>query len=160
MISGFTMARITFVFATFLIVLGLIGYFGDAGGQGAVEQEATSNSSDTQSIAGGPSPKKRSVTALIPAFTGALILLAGLCALVEGWRMHAMHAAAAIALLGFIASGGRSIMGLVKLASNETDVNVRSLTFVCLMAILCVTYLVLCIRSFIQARRQKQLATS
>ncbi|CAL1124847.1 unnamed protein product [Cladocopium goreaui] len=157
---GNPMARITFVFAAFLIVLGLFGYFGDSGGQGAVDPETIPNSSETQPSAGEPAPSKRSVTALIPAFTGILLMLAGLIALVEGWRKHAMHAAAAIALLGFIAAGGRSIMGLVKLASPEADVNIRSLTFVCIMAILCGTYLVLCIRSFIEARRQKQLATT
>lgn len=154
------MARITLVFAAFLIFLGLFGYFGDSGVQGAIDPEAIPNSSETQPSAGEPAPNKRSVTALIPAFTGVLLLLCGLVALVERWRMHAMHAAAAIALLGFIAAGGRGTMGLAKLASSEADVNVRSLTFVCIMAILCATYLVLCVRSFIQARRQKQVATS
>ena len=69
------MSKITIAVGAFLIVLGLIGYFGT----GMV-----------------------SWTALIPALFGLPLTLLGLLALQEGWRKHAMHAAVIIGLVGFL----------------------------------------------------------
>jgi uncharacterized membrane protein len=68
-------SKITIAVGAFLIVLGLIGYFGT----GMV-----------------------SWTALIPALFGLPLTLLGLLALQEGWRKHAMHAAVIIGLVGFL----------------------------------------------------------
>jgi hypothetical protein len=54
----------------------------------------------------------RSVTALIPAFVGLPLLLLGFLAFKEKMRKHAMHAAAAIGLLGFVAAAARLIIVL------------------------------------------------
>ena len=101
---------------------------------------------------------KRSVTALIPAFTGGLLFIFGVIALNEKWRMHGMHGAVLIGLLGFLAAGGRAATGLGKLMSADAAVNMRSLFFVSMMAILCGVYVVLCVNSFIQARKRRREA--
>jgi hypothetical protein len=93
---------------------------------------------------------------LIPAFAGGLLLLCGVVALNEKARMHAMHAAVLVGLLGFLAAGGRGAMGLMKLLSEGADVNRRSLVFVWLMALLCGVFVVLCVNSFIQARKRQR----
>ncbi len=54
----------------------------------------------------GSDPDKQSVTALIPAFFGAALIVCGLLAFAKKWRKHAMHAAAGIGLLGFLAAAG------------------------------------------------------
>lgn len=158
--AGCTMARVTIIFAALLVILGLVGYFGESSAGGQTTQPPTVGSVEPDAVPNVPETKKRSVTALIPTFTGILLLIPGLLALHDTWRMHAMHGAAVVALLGFLAAGGRSAMGLLKLFSSEGDVNLRSLTFVCLMALLCGSFLALCINSFIQARRQRQPAIS
>src|SRR5438045_2256338 len=56
----------------------------------------------------------RSVTALIPAFAGALLLICGIAALNPAMRMHAMHGAAVVGVLGVIAPLGRIIPQAMK----------------------------------------------
>ena len=140
------MAKITLIFAALLILLGAIGYFGEPG---AKEKESASSASEVSA------PPKRSVTALIPAFAGILLLICGGLAFDESRRMHAMHGAVLVGLLGFLAAAGRGTMGLVKLMS-DADVNRRSLLFVWLMAILCAVFVAMCVRSFIEARKRRQ----
>lgn len=89
-----------------------------------------------------------SITALIPAFFAAPLALAGLAARREGWRKHAMHAAALIALLGAGGALSRAIPGV--LATGELRLaSVSQL----LMGAALLVYLALCVRSFILARR-------
>lgn len=89
-------------------------------------------------------------TALIPAPFGLLIALCGYLAQRPGFRKHMMHAAIIIALLGAVGSG----MQLPKVLGDAD----RSLaaTEMSLMLGGCVVYIVLCVRSFIQARRSRQ----
>jgi hypothetical protein len=95
----------------------------------------------------GAEPEHRSVTAFIPAFLGLL-------ALKESMLKHAMHAAAALGLLGFLAALGRIIQ---KLATGGT-VEGRAGTSTVLMAVLCGVFVALCVNSFIQARRRRRAA--
>jgi len=127
------MARTTIVLALILILLGLGTYFG--------------------SWAANPSP-----TALIPAVVGVLLLACGLAALQPGWRKHAMHAAASIGLLGGLAASGRGIMAVAKLAQGA-DVNTTALVAVLIMAAVCWLLVVLCVNSFIAARRRQAVAS-
>lgn len=150
------MAKVTIVFALLLIVVGLVGYFGASAAEKPAEPAADA-ASEAADAAESP---KRSVTALIPAFAGGLLLLCGVAALNEKARMHAMHAAVLVGLLGFLAAGGRGAMGLMKLLSDDADVNRRSLAFVGMMALLCGVYVVLCVNSFIQARRRRKTGLS
>jgi len=85
-----------------------------------------------------------SVTALIPAFVGLPILIVGLVALKESARKHAMHAAAGLALLGFLAAAGRLI-------SAGPSTSAAGISVLILAAITGV-FLALCIKSFADAR--------
>lgn len=155
------MAKTTIFFGILLIVLGAVGYFGtpldDSGSADDPAQTETVDGAPAETDDGEPK-SKRSVTALIPAMVGGLLLLCGLLAMQEGMRMHAMHAAVIVGLLGALAGLGRGCMGLGKFMSGDPSLNMRSFTFVWLMAIICIVYVALCIRSFIEARRQRQQA--
>ena len=90
-----------------------------------------------------------SVTTLIPAFAGVPILLMGLLSLNDSFRKLAMHLVALLALVGFLLPTGRLTVQLAKGAEFKL-VAVSSLI---LMAALCGLLFLLCLRSFIQARR-------
>lgn len=96
-------------------------------------------------------PGHRSPTALIPTFDGVFILIGGLLALNPKLRMHAMHVAVLFGLIGFIAAAGGLIarrpsgLGLIDMLG---------------MLILTGIFTVLCVRSFIAARRTRLAASS
>jgi hypothetical protein len=96
-----------------------------------------------------------SVTALIPAAFGIVIALAGLIARDERRRMHAIHGAVVVALLGFLGS----VRGLVQIADVFDGTATRPAAVIAqsVMALLTLGYLVLAIRSFIAARRNSKL---
>jgi predicted MFS family arabinose efflux permease len=56
---------------------------------------------------------RTSITALIPAFFGAVFVILALVARNEHARKHAMHAAVALGLLGALASLGRAVPAVV-----------------------------------------------
>jgi uncharacterized membrane protein len=90
-----------------------------------------------------------SVTALIPAFVGVPLLLLGVGArMKESLRKHLMHAAAAVGLLGFLGSFGR-------LASKGFAGAPAAVASQAIMAGLCLLFVVLCVNSFVQARRAR-----
>ncbi len=93
-----------------------------------------------------------SITALIPAFFGLPIALLGVLALSDAYRKHAMHAVAVLALLGLLAPTARLVMQLVRGA----DVAWLPLLSLVLMAFLSGGLLALCVKSFIDARRQAE----
>lgn len=123
--------RLTIVFGLILIALALVGYFG------APEEG-------------------RSPTALIPAGVGVPMLVCGALALKDRLRMHAMHVAVLLALLGALAAGGRGLMKVGTLFSDEPDANRRATSFVLLMAGICLVYVALGVRSFVAARKARQ----
>ena len=93
-----------------------------------------------------------SVTALIPAFVGVPLMILGWLALLKPQvRMHVMHAAVVLALLGFLASLGRFISVMIKNPRLGAGSGATLL-----MAIICGVYVALCVRSFIAARRARQ----
>jgi fucose 4-O-acetylase-like acetyltransferase len=94
-----------------------------------------------------------SPTALIPAAFGALLVVAGVLARDAGKRMHAMHAAVVIALLGFLGSA-RGLLGLGKVLDG-TAVRPAAIVAQTIMALLTLGYIVVAVRSFIQARRAR-----
>ena len=90
---------------------------------------------------------RTSITALIPAFVGLPILVLGALALKHSIRKHAMHGAAALATLGFLAAVGR--MASAGLNTSPAGVSVLFMTlFTGGLALLCV-------KSFVDARRQR-----
>ncbi len=89
-----------------------------------------------------------SLTALIPAFFGLPLGLAGAVALRDSLRKHAMHAAAGIALLGALGALGRALPGL-NLSEPLRLATISQLT----MGFGLLIFIALCVRSFIAARR-------
>lgn len=96
---------------------------------------------------------KASVTALIPAFFGIILILLGILARTkENLRKHLMHAAVLVALLGFLATAGRLVSKLGELTYSAAVVSQIATAVVCLF------FVVLAIKSFADARRGKESA--
>lgn len=151
------MAKWSILFGLLLTGLGLVGYFGTdpnamttetAKPAAAKADEKASSGSEAQP----PAKSGRSKTALIPSVVGLLLLICGTLGLDERMRKHAMHGAAGVALLGFLAAG-------VRLGSKLGDIfagNIsRPMMFIILMAVLCLAYVLLSVRSFIAARKAR-----
>jgi fucose 4-O-acetylase-like acetyltransferase len=99
-------------------------------------------------LTGGVSP-----TALIPAAFGLLFVLAGVLARDDRKRMHAMHAAVVIALLGFVGSF-RGLLGLGKVFDGTAE-RPAAIVAQTIMAVLTLGYIIVAVRSFIQARKAR-----
>jgi hypothetical protein len=92
-------------------------------------------------------------TALIPCIFGILFLVFGLLARKDNLRKHVMHAAVLIALLAFLGTA-RSIPHLPELF-NGTAEKPAAIVTQSVNAGLSLLYIVLAVRSFIQARRAR-----
>ncbi len=132
------MPVVSILFGILLIGLGVWGYWGGELGLWAP--------------LGLAPPEHLSLTALIPAYVGAALVVLGLLALKASLLKHAMHVAAMIGLLGLLAAGGRLVSSLASKGRAE-GVSGASLS---LMMLLCAVFLALCVNSFIQARRRRR----
>ncbi|CAN5666358.1 hypothetical protein BH11VER1_BH11VER1_17030 [soil metagenome] len=122
------MAKISFLFGALLIALGVFSY-------GAAESKA--------------------VTALIPAFFGLVMLILGwIASRGAAANKHAMHVAAILNLLGAGAGLSRGIPNISKYLGGDHSAWLKALSQGG-MGLLCLVFLVLCIRSFITARRNR-----
>lgn len=123
------MAKTTILVGLVLIVMGIGSYFGS----GMV-----------------------SITALIPAFFGIPIALLGVAAQDESRRKHAMHGAIVLALLGFLGS----VPGLLKVGTllDGTAARPMATAMQSIMAVMLAVFIVLCVRSFIAARKAREAA--
>jgi len=92
-------------------------------------------------------------TALIPCIFGILFLVFGLLARKDNLRKHVMHAAVLIALLAFLGTA-RSLHHLPELFSGTAE-KPASIITQSLNAGLSLLYIILAVRSFIQARRAR-----
>jgi hypothetical protein len=91
-----------------------------------------------------------SATALIPAFFGIVLAVLGAAAgAKENLRKHLMHAAVAVGLIGFILPAGRLISRIGDLTLTAAVVSQI------LMALVCLIFVILCIKSFADARRNR-----
>jgi len=92
-------------------------------------------------------------TALIPAALGVLIAGAGLVARNPRLRMHAMHVAVLVALLGVLGC----IPGVLALPSLLAGTAPRPVAVVAQVVtfVLCLAFVVSAVRSFIEARRSR-----
>lgn len=88
-------------------------------------------------------------TALIPSGFGIVLLICGFLAANENRRMMAMHIAVLIGLLGAIGV----IPNLMKESQPTAALVSKVVTLV-----LCVVFVGLCVRSFIQARKAREAA--
>ena len=92
-----------------------------------------------------------SVTALIPAFFGLVMVACGAIAQAsESLRKHLMHVAVVVALIGFILTAGRLAMKIADITVSPAVLSQAS------MALVCLVFVILAIRSFAAARRSDQ----
>jgi hypothetical protein len=92
-------------------------------------------------------------TALIPCIFGFLFLVFGFLARKDNLRKHVMHAAVLIALLAFLGTA-RSLSHLPELLNGTAEKPAAIITQ-SLNAGLSLLYIILAVRSFIQARRAR-----
>lgn len=96
-----------------------------------------------------------SITALIPAFFG--IVFAGLGFLArsnEAMRKHAMHAALLLALLG-LAGSFSGLIALIGAVTGTMPERMAAAVSQSVMAVLCIVFLIVGIKSFIAARKER-----
>ncbi len=124
------MAKVTIVFAVLLIVLGLAGYLGT----------------------GSQHP-----TALIPTWFGLALGIFGVLAISpsEGRRKLFMHINVTIGLVGFIGGAVEAMRGYLHSKSAGIEPNQIALASKVTMTVLLLIYVILCVRSFIAARRAR-----
>lgn len=125
------MARTTILFAALLIALGVGAYF----------------------VTG-----MQSWTALIPSIAGALLGICGVIALDPNKRKHAMHAAVLLAVLGCAGGAPGVIKALKWVTSGSEPVRPAAVVVQAVMSAVLLPYIVLCVKSFIDARRAKPTA--
>jgi hypothetical protein len=129
---GSEMAKLTIFFGVVLIVLGVAVYV----------------------ATGSQAP-----TALIPAYFGALLAVLGLLANTPDSRrrMLFMHIAVTVGLIGFIFPGWRAAGDLIGKAQGHAILRPVAMQEELAMAGTCLIFVLLCVRSFIAARRQRAL---
>ncbi len=122
------MAKLTLVFAVLLIALGLVGFLGT----------------------GSAHP-----TALIPTWFGLALGIGGLLAISpsESRRKLFMHINVTIGLLGFLGAAIEAVRGYIHAASAGLAPDLIALASKMTMSGLMLIYVLLCVRSFITARR-------
>ena len=122
------MAKVTLIFAGLLIALGLVGYVGT----------------------GSQHP-----TALIPAGFGVLLGIFGGLAISpsEARRKLFMHVNVTIGLIAFLGGAAEGVRGYVHASSAGLQPDMIALASKLTMAGVMLIYVILCVRSFIEARR-------
>ena len=126
------MAKTTIIFAILLIILGLAGYF----------------------YTGHQHP-----TALIPMWFGLAMAVFGFLAMSpsESRRKLYMHINVTIGLIGFLGALIEAIRGYGAARSSGLDPDYIALASKLIMAALLLNYVFLCVKSFIEVRRARQL---
>ena len=121
------MAKLTVVFGVVLAVVGVIGF----------------------AVTGSAHP-----TALIPAWFGLALVLFGALARTEDARkrMLWMHIAVTVGLVGFLFPGVMAVTAYVK-AHGGPLARPEATEEQAVMAVICLVFVAMCIRSFIAARR-------
>lgn len=127
------MVKPTIIISVLLIILGIGGYFGSG---------------------------MASWTALLPSIFGAALLI---CALIaakyEKARMHVMHVAVLIGLAGMGGTGGGAWKAVTMLGGAEVA-RPQATIAQAVMFVIMFTFVALCVKSFIDARRNKDYAAS
>ncbi|MEJ5262981.1 MAG: hypothetical protein WHT45_09900 [Ignavibacterium sp.] len=122
------MPKFSIILGIIFIVMGLYGYFGIS---------------------------SESITALIPTFFGIPLLILGWLGLNEKYLKHTMHGAAVLTLLGFVGTVGGLIKFFKMLGGAEME-RPAAVTVQAIMAVLCLLFLIFAVKSFIDARRNKE----
>jgi peptidoglycan/LPS O-acetylase OafA/YrhL len=127
------MAKVTIIFAVLLIILGLAGFF----------------------YTGSAHP-----TALIPTWFGLALAIGGFLAIspTESRRKLFMHINVSIGLLGFLGASIEAVRGYAAARSAGLEhPDYIALTSKLIMAGLLFIYVNMCVKSFIEERRARQL---
>ncbi len=146
------MSKVAILFGVFLIALGVAGYLGTVP---KAKPGTAATGGDTAQAPAAVEPAQRSLTALIPAGFGVLLLICGGLGLKPERRKLAMHLAAGVAMLGVVLGGGRFASKIPSLFNGDPEINRRAVLFTGILAIICLVYLILSVRSFIAARKRK-----
>lgn len=93
-----------------------------------------------------------SLTALLPAGLGFVVLLLGTLARRESLHRHAIHAALAVALLGALGALPRALAAGEVLTGGDVERPLAAVASL-LTVLVCAVYIGLGVRSFIAARR-------
>ena len=96
-------------------------------------------------------------TSLIPLYFGIALMLLGALAMTDDSkrRMLFMHIAVTIGLLGFLFPFFRAVPGAIKMLQGVAVAHPLAIEEQMLMALLCLIFVGLCVRSFIAARRAR-----
>lgn len=99
-----------------------------------------------------------SVTALIPAFVGGLLLICAALSARSKLHRHAIHAALVVALLGALGS----LMNVVKIGELFAGTAARPAAIITsvILFVLCAVYVAVGVRSFVAARKARTSATA
>ena len=97
-------------------------------------------------------PAKQSPTAFIPSGFGVALIILGVLARNDKFRMHAMHVAALLGLIGLAVPAFMVARALGGGAEFEPVKHGGQLT----MAVLCGIFEALCVKSFIDVRRARK----
>jgi hypothetical protein len=125
------LARISVFFGALLFILGFVAYVGT----------------------GSAHP-----TALIPIYFGLPLVLFGFLAKspIESRRKLYMHINVTVGLLGFLGALGKAIQGYGHARSLGIDPDAKAIGAQLIMAALLFIYVMMCVRSFIDARKKMQ----
>jgi hypothetical protein len=123
------MARLTIMFGLVLVLLGVLGF-----------------------VASGVHPP----SALIPTWFGAVLALLGFLATTEDSkkRMLYMHIAVTVGLLGFLYSVS-GIVDYIRMLFGVQFPHPKAVEEMAAMSVLLLVFVILCVRSFIAARRAR-----
>ena len=122
--QNLNMRAITFAYALALIALGLVAYIGTGSAH---------------------------VTALIPAFFGAVFLICAVLASNPKLKKHVMHVAVLLALIGVFGTA-KGLLNLPALLSGAELERPAAVAAQAVMAVLSILFIVLAVKSFINAR--------
>ncbi len=122
------MAKVTILFGLLLIVLGVAGYVGTG---------------------------RHAPTALIPLYVGVVFACLGILARRASpkRRMVVMHIAVTLGLLGFLGTA-KSIWDFIQMERGHAMARPIAVEDKAVFSMMLLIYVLLCVRSFIKARRQ------
>ncbi len=98
--------------------------------------------------------ESHSLTSLIPLVFGSLLEACGALALRPEFKKHAMHGASVLALLGILGSA-MGFVSFLKLITGAPIARPLGAQMQAAMFVICLVFLVLCIRSFREARARR-----
>lgn len=90
-----------------------------------------------------------SLTSLIAALFGGVIILSGVLSMKESFRPHAAHVAALVGVFGVLGGLGMAVPVVLQESAGAAQ------TEQLIMGVICAVYVYLCVRSFIEARKTR-----